>query len=371
MSRCVALRGTAYGYADGGGGHLWAYLNWALGLQAVGCRVLWVELVDPARPETARSIADLRSRLEPWGLAEALVTCSPSGETVSLNTLDESAVDEADLILDPAYDTPRRILDRAGRSALIDIDPGQLQCWWASGDVSVASHDCYFTIGERIGVPGGRAPDCGVIWNHTPPPVALDAWPATSAPGGGAFTTVTHWYADEYFAYGDVWFDNSKRSAFLPYLDLPSRVEVTLELALALAGDHAEQGSLEARGWRVRDSWSVARTPDSYRDYIRQSLGEFSCVKPSCVFLANAWLSDRTVCFLASGRPAVIQDTGPSDLLPHDEGLLRFSTPDEAASALAEVTSNYSHHARAARRLAEELFDARHVVGRVLERALA
>ena len=108
-----------------------------------------------------------------------------------------------------------------------------------------------------------------------------------------------------------------------------------------------------------------------YRDYIQKSRGEFSCAKPSCMRLANAWISDRTLCYLASGKPAVVQHTGPSGFLPDGEGLFRFRTPDEAAQALRAVESDYDRHAAAARALAEAHFDAGRVVGRVLERALS
>ena len=86
--------------------------------------------------------------------------------------------------------------------------------------------------------------------------------------------------------------------------------------------------------------------------------------------LANAWISDRTLCYLASGKPAVVQHTGKSRFLPDAAGLFRFRNLDEAAGALSAVESDYERHSRLARELAEE-FDARHVVARVLERALA
>lgn len=368
MSRCIALRARAYGYTAGGGGHLWAYLNWALGLSAAGCEVLWVELVDPRDARLAERVGEVQERLRPYGLADRVVVCGapvPPGSTA----LPEDALDAAELIVDPGYDTPARVLRRCGRSALVDIDPGQLQVWWSGGHVDVAPHDVHFTIGERIGAPGSRVPDCGVEWHHTPPPVALDAWPATAAPAGAPFTTVTHWTADEWFVHDGTWFDNSKRRGFEPYLDLPAVTGLPLELALAGADD--ERRALEERGWRVLDSWSAAGTPEAYADYVRSSRAEFSCAKPAYVELGNAWISDRTLCYLASGRPAVVQDTGPSELLSGGEGLLRFSDPEGAASALRAVAEDLEHHARAARRLAEEAFDARRVVSAVLDRALA
>src|SRR5213076_1198138 len=116
---------------------------------------------------------------------------------------------------------------------------------------------------------------------------------------------------------------------------------------------------LESHGWRVRDSREVAGSPEAYRSYLQRSRGELSCAKPSCMEFQNAWISDRTLCYLASGKPAVVQHTGPSSFLPDREGLFRFSTLAEAAAAFAAINGDYEHHCRAARRLAKEHFDAR------------
>ena len=126
---------------------------------------------------------------------------------------------------------------------------------------------------------------------------------------------------------------------------------------------------LEGNGWRVYDSTALQR-PFAYRDYIRQSRGEFSCAKPSCMRLQNAWISDRTICYLASGRPAVVQHTGPSRVLPDGTGVLRFRTPADAVAALRRVDDDYDTHAQAARAIAEATFDGARIVRAVLERCL-
>src|SRR3989441_12391792 len=128
---------------------------------------------------------------------------------------------------------------------------------------------------------------------------------------------------------------------------------------------------MEPPGGRLRVAWDVTATPERYRAYIQRSRGEFSCAKPTYVQLATGWISDRPVCYLASGKPAVVQHTGPSRYLPDDEGLFRFKTMEEAVHALARVESDYERHCRLARALAEEYFDGRRVVTRVLEQALA
>src|SRR5205823_9306760 len=128
---------------------------------------------------------------------------------------------------------------------------------------------------------------------------------------------------------------------------------------------------LERQSWKIVHAWDVSSTPEQYRAYIQRSRGEFSCVKPSCMLLQNAWISDRTLCYLASGKPAVVQHTGPSHFLPDAAGLFRFRTLEEAARALSTAEADYARHGRLARALAEEYFDAHKVVGRVVEHALA
>jgi glycosyltransferase involved in cell wall biosynthesis len=120
----------------------------------------------------------------------------------------------------------------------------------------------------------------------------------------------------------------------------------------------------------VRHSREVAGSPEAYRSYIQQSRGEFSCAKPSCIDFQNAWISDRTLCYLASGKPAVVQHTGPSVYLPDGEGLFRFTTLEEAAAALEAVNTDYGRHCRAAREIAEAYFDAEQVATRVLNETL-
>src|SRR5258705_9371661 len=117
--------------------------------------------------------------------------------------------------------------------------------------------------------------------------------------------------------------------------------------------DVQDRKDLEQRGWRVRPSRDVAGTPEAYQAYIRSSRGEFSCAKRSCLKFQNAWISDRTLCYLASGKPAVVQHTGPSSFLPNGEGLFRFHTPEDAVAAFQSINARYEHHSRAARQIAE------------------
>jgi hypothetical protein len=376
MSRTVCLVANTFPYLDGGG-HLWAYLNWALGLRALGCRVVWLEAVTPeTSPDTLReSVAALKSRLQRYGLAECVALCSRTEASLPRGVegcMDLEAASQADLLLNLVYGLPRGVVERFPRRALVDIDPGLLQIWMSKREIEVARHDVYFTTGEMVSHRGSKSSDAGLRWLYTPPCVALNWWPLTSsAIGTGApFTTVSHWYAKEWVEWEGESYGNDKRTGFLPFLDLPQRTSWQLELALCMRQDDEEWVELRQRGWRVRHAWDVTSTPWDYQRYIQTSLGEFSCAKPSYVRLRTAWISDRTLCYLASGKPAVVQHTGPSRFVPDAAGLFRFRTIEDAANCLKSVMADYETHRRLARALAEEYFDARKVVGRVLEQAL-
>lgn len=373
MSITVCLSADTIGYTEGGG-HLWAYLNWALGLRALDCQVIWLEGINPSIPvhKVQANLAALKSHLERYDLAKCLALCSRTGEPLhgeaTGDCLDIDAAAEADLLLNLRYGMRSNVVSRFRRSALIDIDPGLLQIWMSKGQIRVAQHDVYFTIGETVGQPGARFPDTGIKWQYTPPCVTLNRWPLHQAPASAPFTTVSHWHADEWMENENGSYPNDKRAGFLPFLDLPQRTAQPLELALCLADDDEdERMALQERGWRVRDAYAVASTPWDYQHYIQNSRGEFSCAKPSCMYLENAWISDRTLCYLASGKPAVVQYTGPSRFLPDAAGLFRFRVLEEAARYLEMAAADYERQCGLARALAQEYFDARKVVGRVLE----
>ena len=368
-----------------GGGHLWVYLNWALALRANGCRVIWLEGVDLDDRATSRRrrrgtdvrgcIATLKKRLEPYGFADAIalfpLNDEPLPQDLTEGCLDLDAAAEADLLVNLWHSLPAPVVRRFRLTALVDTDPGLLQIWMTTGKLNVAPHDVYFTVGEAVGTPAAQFPDCGLRWHYTPPPVFLPEWPQAGADSGAPYTTVAHWWGGT-AQFSGRHLSNDKLVGFLEYAHLPALTSVTLEQAISLGRLFQEwRACLEPLGWRLRDAWDVSATPEQYRAYIQRSRGEFSCAKPTYVKLGTGWISDRTVCYLASGKPAVVQHTGPSRYLPDDEGLFRFQTMDEAVRALAQVEADYDRHCRLARSLAEEHFDGRRVVRRVLEHALA
>lgn len=364
-----------------GGGHFWVYMQYAQALRRVGCEVYWLEHLRSTgdRVEDARLLSAFRSRMEAFGLGERLLLyirppgSGPEGVEFLGTAPDQAAVilDEADLLLNFHYALDPTLLRRFRRSALVDIDPGLLQFWMNTGQLQVEAHDVYFTTGETVGTSGALFSDCGLRWVHIRPPVCLDLWPYVHNRDSEAFTTVSNWQGSDWIREGDVLWENTKRVSFLQFMELPSRTPQILELALYLTDQDAEaRRDLERHGWRIRLSREVAGSPQHYQTYVQTSRGEFSCAKPSCMKFQNAWISDRSLCYLASGKPVVVQDTGPSNFLPSGEGIFRFSTIEQAIDALATINRDYERHCRAARALAETCFDGKQIVQRMLESAL-
>jgi hypothetical protein len=254
------------------------------------------------------------------------------------------------------------------RRAFIDMDPFFTQVG-KFGAEALQDHHFHFSYGANIGRGECTVPTGGVHWLPTHPPVVTDLWEGAPEPSLDApLTTIANWSA-----YGAVTYAGErygqKDEEFLRLIDLPRRTAQPLELALSgAAGEVVEQ--LRARGWSVRNAAEVSTEVPAYRSYIAGSRGEFSAAKHAYVKTRSGWFSDRSVCYLAAGRPAVLQDTGWSDWLPTNEGAVAFSTPDEAAGALERVNQNYAAHCGAARRIAEQTFSYRVTLPPLLDQAL-
>jgi hypothetical protein len=365
-----------------GGGHFWVYMQYVQGLHQLGCEVYWLERFCSSGDQghDALVLSTFVERMERYGLAGKLilyVSHAQSGDGgqytyLGMTQLEaEAIVRRADLLLNFDYRIDAILLSCFRRTAVVDIDPGLLQFWMATRQLLVPPHDVYITTGETVGTPSALFPDCGRPWVHIRPPICLERWPYVHAPRCEAFTTVSNWWGDEWITDGTEVYENNKRVSFLEFVELPGRTSQRLELALFFGdGDAQDLRVLEGHGWRVRHSLEVARTPEMYQAYIQGSRGEFSCAKPSCMKFQNAWISDRTLCYLASGKPVVVQDTGPSAFLPNGEGMFRFATLEEAADALATINRDYERHCRAARAMAEAYFDAKQVLRAILNVAL-
>ncbi len=369
-----------------GGGHFWVYMQYLQALRRAGCDVYWMEQLhpsgDPAFDE--RAVITFRSRARAFGLEGRLLLYSGDGERREWQGISrlqaEATLRRADLLLNFHYAIHPSLLALPRRTALVDIDPGLLQHWIATRMLEVAPHDVYLTTGETVGSPTAAFPDLGVEWICFRPLVCLDLWPAAYDPACASFTTVSGWSEASWIPMrengGEVLKENTKRISFLDFADLPRHTSQPLELALDLNPDPADSDAedrrlLESRGWRIRYSRQIAGSPETYQQYIQGSRGELSCAKPSCIWFQNAWVSDRSACYLASGKPVVVQHTGESAYLPSGEGMFRFRSAAEAVDALERINTSYARHCRAARELAETCFDADRGARRILDAALA
>ncbi len=272
------------------------------------------------------------------------------------------------------------------RLAYIDSDPVftqvklALQRGQSAFKKRVALHNVFFSFGERI---ASTEYANGVDWRATRQPIVLSEW-RPQEPTRDVLTTVMSWTSYEPLSFqGQLY--GQKDVELLRFLDLPAAV-APARLEVALGGAHHadwETGRgradgartpaqiLDAAGWDVADAATVAATLDGYRSYVRSSRGELSVAKHGYVVGAAGWFSCRSACYLAAGRPTIVQETGFSEVLPVGEGIVPFATPDEAAEAVRAVTADYARHSRAASDLAAEYFDSDRVLGDLVEAALA
>jgi hypothetical protein len=219
----------------------------------------------------------------------------------------------------------------------------------------------------NVGQPDCLVPTLGREWLTTVPPVALHRWPERPRAIRAPWTTVGHWRS-----YGPVVVDRvaygQKAHSFRSLVHLPELTGARLAPALDIhAGDDGDREKLELAGWELSDP-SELRSLADYERYIESSAGEIAVAKHGYVAATTGWFSDRSVCYLASGRPVVALDTGLRTHLEVGEGLLVGTDADELADAIDLVTADPDRHARAARRLAEERFAADRVCADLWER---
>jgi hypothetical protein len=365
-----------------GGGVFWVPLQYLLGLLDLGMDAWWVEILYASGQPTCdrKRIDSFLAAAEAMGVSERIVLLvfeTPRGdplgrcETIGLSSDEFAARMQDGLLLNLANGVPSGVRGGFARTALIDIDPGPFQIWALECDMGVGAHDTHLTIGANLGAPDCPVPLRGVDWQHFWPPVYLPAWPVVAPPAPGApYTTVTQWWTRQYARLGGDVYDCNKRSGYLTHLRIPELASVPIELAANLhVGELEDRALLAKRGWKVVAPSKVAGTAGQFRAYIGASRGELSCAKPAYTQSRSGWLSDRTVCYLASGRPCVLEATAVERHLPASPGLRFFRDAEEAATALEDVERDWSSASRAARALAEEVFSTRVVLPRVLRAA--
>jgi hypothetical protein len=297
-----------------------------------------------------------------------LLECEGPGHVGLSRAQIEKLAPDVDLLINISGCLHMRQVFRAVRRRMyLDMDPGYTQIWHEryGEDMNLAGHDLYVTVGLNLGNHDCPLPTCGVQWHHTLPPVVLDEW-IGKEPAGNAYTTVADWRGYGAVEWNGVWY-GQKADEFLRIIDLPTRTHAELELCLLIDPRESDRRKLERHHWRLVSPKIHAATPDSYYDYINQSRGEFTVVKPGYAAGRTAWFSDRSACYLAAGRPVIIQDTGFGAYLPTGHGLLTFTDVDSAIEAIERVEGDYSHHAAVAAAFAREFLDSDLVLSRLVQ----
>jgi hypothetical protein len=348
----------------GYGGHAWVFLNWLLGLRSLGFDVLFVDRLDRPEPtHLAWLAAVMNGPAIAWGLSTAAGSTGVDAEEMS------TRVAEADVVIDVMGHAEPALLARARTSVFLDIDPGFGQLWEQLGQAQMfGRHHHYATVGLNTGRAECRIPTRGIEWVPTLPPVAIAEWPAQNT-SGRRVTSVLSWRGpfDPIEFEGEVL--GLRVHQFRRYLGVPAHSGEHIELALDIdPADAGDAAALHRSGYEMVDPRSVAGTPDAYRAYVQDSAAELCVAKDLYVRSRGGWFSDRSACYLASGRPVAHHDTALRAHLPIGDGLLVFDDEDGAAAALRSIREHPEHHKVAARQFAEEHLDARVVIAELLDR---
>jgi len=366
-------------------GVTYQFLHYLMGLRQLGYDVYYVEdsgrwIYDPAinefSPDVSGNLSMVLPVLNAYGFGDrwAFRGNYPGGQCYGMT---ESRLlelyREADAFLNVTGAQEIRDEHRAiKRRIYVESDPFASQVKVASGDAGMidmlAAHDTHFSFGENLGASDCQVPIERFHWHPTRQPVVMDIWQTGPPPADAPYTTITTWHnkGKNIEWRGDTWYWTKDRE-FEKILDLPRRRPVPLELATTV--DVAVQDQLRAHGWRQSGSVEISRDADLYRQYIQKSRGEFTVARDQYVRPNTGWFSDRTVCYLAAGRPVITQETGFSKFIPSGRGLFGFRSMEEILAALDAIESDYPAHSRAASEIAREYFSADRVVGSLMERA--
>lgn len=367
------------------GGAVWTRLSWILGLKKLGFDVFFVEQIDGsscvdakgtvAQFEQSANLAFFKRVTEQFGLTGSAALIYEDGQQtygLSFAELLDISGEAALLVNITGHLTFEPLLRRLRRKAYVDLDPGYTQFWHAAGNPGsrLAGHDAYFTVGENIGAPFCPIPTGGLRWRPTRQPVVLEHWPISTEGAPDRLTTIASWRGP----YGPVQHGGQtfglKVHEFRKFVELPRRAPQSFEMALDIhPADEKDLQLLRSHGWRIVDPKAVVPDPSTFRRYVQTSGGECSVAQGIYVDTASGWFSDRTVRYLASGKPALVQDTGFSRNYPTGEGLLAFRTLEEATEGAEWIGRDYDRHCRAARAIAEEHFDSDKVLSRFVDEA--
>ena len=380
-ARLTILVSGTIATVPGQGGWTWVILQYLLGLRRLGHRVLFVDALTTAalRPSGASLAASANAayfqavvRQFDLEAESALLLADGTRQTIGLSYEEIARAAGASDVLINISGALRdeAVLRAARRRVYLDLDPAFTQLWHTVQgiDMGFAAHTDFVTIGPAIGTAECPVPTCDLTWITTLQPVVLERWPVADGSPLDALTTVANWRGYGSIEHQGVFY-GQKVHALRAFMALPTLTDQRFVLALTIHPDETRDvQALAANRWELVDPARVTATPDAYRRFIQGSKGEFGVAKTGYIASRCGWFSDRSICYLASGRPVLAQETGFSRFLPTGEGLLAFETVEHALAGVERLNADYPKHARAARTLAETHFDSDIVLTRLLER---
>lgn len=352
----------------GQGGATWAVVQYVLGLQALGYEVVVVDpLPSGAVPPAIRAYFD--SVVTEFGLAGHAALVPHEGVPYGLTSEGlRTVVRRTDVLVNLSGRwRDHDLLSTIPIRVFVDLDPAFTQLWHEQGaELGIAEHTHHVTVGAGLTLPNELLPTAGVEWHSMLPPVVLERWPAVPARRSASLTTVANWRSYGSIEHAGVHY-GQKAHSFRRLDRLPSLSPVPIAVALSIhPGDAADRLRLEDAGWNLVDPLRTCGTPARYQAFVQRSWGEIGVAKAGYVTGRTGWVSDRTACYLASGRPVIIEDTCLRGVIPTGAGVHTFETAEAAAEAIQQVVTDYESNCLAARAIAEEHLSACRVLRRLM-----
>lgn len=359
------------------GGVTWCALHYIVGFQNLGYEVFYLEdtgecgfdpIANGITTDSSYAVRYIHQQLKIVGLEDAWAYIDYTGQYHGKTSKQvEDVCNGADLMVNlsggcwfnrPEYDALPKIF--------IDTDPGFTQQAIAEAGPGwyrdfLSAQDKLFTFALKVNSPTCRLTETPFSWHPTIQPLALKFWPKVPPPPQAPYTTILSWKTESFPGMG-----KGKSTDLFKFLDLP--VKIRQRILLAIAGQPPVDLLVE-HGWELTDGVEATIDPFAYRSFIQASKAELGFAKAMYVETQSGWFSDRTQCYLATGRPALVRDTDFGDVLPCGEGLLIFSDEKEILAGVEQIESDYALHSRRAREIAEEYFVADRVVSNLLQTA--
>lgn len=359
------------------GGLVWHHLQYVIGLKQMGHEVLFMEDSDDFagcyNPHTNEVTVDpvyglhfINDIFKKFDLADHW--CYFDAHQNKWYGQNKQKVlsfcDKADMVINISGVNPlREWCLSIPKRIIIDTDPAFTQVKHLTDHKALLlaeAHTHFFSFAENIGKPFCTIPGDGFQWKPTRQPVFLPAWKNTVADRSAKWTTVMQWDSYKEQSYSGNQY-GMKSLSFAAFFKLPGFIP-TEQFELAIGSPAAPKEDLEKNGWHIINSLIVTQTPATYQDYIALSKAEWSVAKHGYVAAKSGWFSERSTCYLASGKPVLVQDTGFADSIETGKGIFIFKTMEDILNNVNRINADYKMHCTNARKMAAEYFDAEKIL---------